>query len=62
MYRRAHWRSITAKSAHVRLITKLKNQSEFTQIAYLDGENGSGVAMVEGINVRGTVTFGLART
>jgi len=62
MYRRAHWRTIIAKSALVRLITKLKNQSEFTQMAYLGGENGGGVAMVEGIDVRGTVTFGSART
>jgi hypothetical protein len=62
MYRRAHWRSIIAKSAHVRLITKLKNHSEFTQMAYLGGENGGGVAMAEAIDVGGTVTFGSART
>ena len=42
-------------------MTKLKNQSEFTQTAYLGGENGGGVAMVEGMDVGGTVTFGSAK-
>ena len=46
----------------MKLITKLKNQSEFTQMAYLGGENGGGTAMVEGMDVRGAVTFGSTRT
>ena len=44
----------------MRLVTKLKTQSEFTQMANLGGENGSG-GTGEGIEVGGTVTFGLAR-
>jgi len=53
-----------AKKAHVRLITRLKNQSEFTQMACLGGENraGGGTGRVEGIDVGATVTFGWART
>jgi len=39
---------------------KLKNQSEFTQMAYLGGENGGGVAREEGIDACGCV--GSART
>jgi hypothetical protein len=35
--------------AYVRLITKLKNQSEFTHTAYLGGENAGGWATVERI-------------
>ena len=42
----------------MRLITKLKNQSEFTQTAYLGGENEAGIAMVEGVRVRGNVDVG----
>ena len=41
-------------------MTKLKNQSEFTQTAYLGGENGGGLAKGEGIGAR--VAFGSART
>jgi hypothetical protein len=41
-------------------MTKLKNQCEFTQMAYLGGENGAGVATEEVVDVR--VTFGLVRT
>jgi hypothetical protein len=41
-------------------MTKLKNQSEFTQIAYLGGENGGGFGTGEGMDVRGA--FGSART
>src|SRR6266851_599980 len=37
-YRRAHCCTDVASMAHVRLITKLKNQSEFTKIAYVGGE------------------------
>jgi hypothetical protein len=40
-------------------MTKLKNQSEFTQTAYLGGENG-GLAMGEEMDA--CVMFGSART
>jgi hypothetical protein len=40
-------------------MTKLKNQSEFTQMAYLGGENGGGFVTGKGMGAR--VTFGLAR-
>ena len=43
--------------AQLTLITKLKNQSEFTQMAYLGGENAGGLGTGEG-----TVAFGSART
>jgi hypothetical protein len=39
MYRRPHCCSIMARVAYVRLIAKLRNQSEFTHTAYLGGEN-----------------------
>jgi len=32
-------------------MTRLKNQSEFTQMAYLGGENGGGLAIAEGKDV-----------
>ena len=60
-YRCDHCRNIVANRPQVRLITKLKNQSEFTQTAYVGGENGGGIATAEGMEVRGTVTFGSAR-
>jgi len=41
-------------------MTKLKNQSEFTQMAYLGGENGGGLGTGEGVEER--VAFGSART
>jgi len=41
-------------------MTRLKNQSEFTQAAYLGGENGGGIATGEGMDER--VAFGSART
>jgi hypothetical protein len=47
--------------AHERLINKLKNQSEFTQTAYVGGEKGVGMATVEGMDVRGNVKFGSAK-
>jgi hypothetical protein len=50
VYRRAH-RCTSVATAQVRLLTKLKIQSEFTQTAYLGGENGSGLAAVEGDDV-----------
>jgi hypothetical protein len=34
----------TSHEAQLRLITKLKNQRVFTQMAYLGGENGGGMA------------------
>jgi hypothetical protein len=36
-------------------MTKLKNQSEFTQTAYFGGENGGGAAREEGMDVCGGV-------
>jgi len=41
-YRRAHCCKDVANIAHVRLIAKLKNQSEFTQMAYLGGKKSGG--------------------
>src|SRR5712671_6058259 len=54
MYRRAHWCKDVARRAQVRLIDKLRNQSEFTQIAYLGGEKGGGLATEEGMRMGGT--------
>jgi len=61
MYRRDHCCSDVAKTAPVRLITRLNDQSEFTQIACLGGENGGGMVRVEGMDVGDTVMFGSAR-
>jgi hypothetical protein len=36
--------------AQERLTAKLKDQSEFTQMAYLGGENAGGLAKVDGID------------
>jgi hypothetical protein len=52
--------AISPTKAQLRLITRLKNQREFTQTADLGGENEGGVATGEGVEVR--VTFGSART
>jgi hypothetical protein len=41
-------------------MTKLKNQKEFTQTAYLEGENEGGLAIGEGVDE--CVTFRSART
>jgi hypothetical protein len=41
-------------------MTRLKNQREFTQTAFLEGENEGGLATGEGMD--GPVTFGSART
>ena len=57
-YRRDQCCNNVAHIAHERLITKLKNQSEFTQTAYLGGENAGGVATVDGVDRRGA--FGSA--
>jgi hypothetical protein len=51
-YRRTHCCIDVASIAHERLITKLKNQSEFTQIAYFAGENAGGSIMGEGLSGR----------
>ena len=50
MYRRAHCWSNVAKSAHVRLMTKLRNQRELTHTAEVGGENGmNGLGSVGGM-------------
>src|SRR6266852_5843540 len=49
-YRRAHCCNDVAHKAQLRLMTKLKNQREFTQTAYLEGENGGGVATGGGVD------------
>ena len=40
MYRRAHWCNNVASRAQVRLMARLRNQSELTQTAYTGGTNG----------------------
>jgi hypothetical protein len=47
--------------AVVRLINKLKNQSEFTQMAYLGGENGGGISTREVVAL-GPDPFAVARS
>ena len=47
-YKRAHCCNKIANRAHVRLMTKLKNQSELTQTADAGGENGGGSGSVVG--------------
>jgi len=47
-YLRAHCCNKVASKALVRLMAKLENQSEFTQIAYLGGEKGGGLSTLEG--------------
>ena len=54
-YRCAHCCNDVANGAAVRLITKLRNQSEFTQMAYIGGENGGGLGRMEGMDAG--VTF-----
>jgi hypothetical protein len=60
VYRRDHWCNDVAKRAHVRLITRLKNHNEFTQMADLGGENGSGDG-IGGMDMGGKVMFRSAR-
>jgi len=55
MYRRAHYRANVANIAHVRLITKLKDQSVFTQTAYVGTEKGGGSVTLEGLDGRDTL-------
>jgi hypothetical protein len=50
MYRCAQCRIDVASVALVRLISKLKNQSEFTQIAYRGGENTGGEVKGDGVD------------
>ena len=59
-YRRAHCCNNVASRAHVRLIAKLRNHKELTQIAYFGGEKGGGLAGVARIDERDT--FGSARS
>ena len=44
MYRRAHLCMNVANIAQVRLITRLRNKSEFTQMVGFEGENGEETA------------------
>lgn len=48
MYRRAHFCMNVANIAQVRLISTLKNQSEFTHMAELGGENVESLAAGKG--------------
>src|SRR6266576_2083318 len=48
MYRRAHFCTNAANIAEVRLISMLKNQSEFTHMAELAGENVEALAAGKG--------------
>ena len=52
MYRRAHCCNDVSSMAHVRLITRLRNQSMFTQTAYLGGEKAGGETNEEGVDGR----------
>jgi hypothetical protein len=60
MYRRAHCCNNVASRAHVRLMTKLRNQSELAQTADFGGEKGGSLAGVARIDARDT--FGSARS
>ena len=51
MYRRAHCCSNVAKRAHVRLMTKLRNQSELTHTAEVGGENVDGSESEGGMTI-----------
>ena len=52
MYLRAHCCSNVARRAHVRLIAKLRNQSELTQMACFDGEKvEDGLDSIEGMEM-----------
>ena len=48
MYRRAHLCMKVASIAQVRLITRLKNQSEFTEMADVEGDDVEESATREG--------------
>src|SRR6266702_972138 len=50
IYRRTHCCNNVASKAHVRLMAKLKNQSELTQMAYIGGvKEDAGLRRVEGM-------------
>ena len=49
-----------AHNAQLRLMTRLKNQREFTQTVYLEGENEGSFATGKGVDE--LVMFGSART
>jgi len=51
-YRRVHCRNNIACIAQVRLINRLKTQSELTQTAYRGGEKAGGLAKAEGVDGR----------
>ena len=51
-YLRAHCCNSVASSAHVRLMAKLENQNELTQIAYVGGEKGGGLTGQARIDAR----------
>ena len=53
-------RNSIAPIAAQRLTSKLKNQREFTQMAYLDGENAGGLAKADGIDGREMFVFSKA--
>ena len=59
-YRRVHWCNIVANKAAVRLMARLKNHREFTQMAYLGGEK-AGAATIGG-GLKASYTVGLARS
>jgi len=60
MYRSARRRSNKVNKADDRLKSRANSQSEFTQMAYLGGENGGGKGKVDGINP--SDAFGLAKS
>ena len=59
-YRRAHCCNKVAKSAHVRLIMRLRNHSTLTQMADKDGLNWDGSESVEGRGRTGAVGLAAA--
>ena len=60
MKRCAHCCPNVAPMAPERLIAKLKNQREFTQMAYLGAENAGALARVNGVVV--SDVFGFAKS
>jgi hypothetical protein len=60
IYLRPHCCINMANMALIRLLTRLKNQKELTQMEYLGGENGGGLEIGEGMGVRDA--FGSTRT
>jgi len=60
MYRDAKLFNNIISKAPDRLMSRANNQSEFTQTTYLGGENGGGLAKVDGIDPFDA--FGLAKS